>query len=158
MEYGWTSELSATSKIMELQDEQSILLQRRGATAAETAGTANDSSSESMKLYPTRPPVVCIMGHVDHGKTTLMDTLRQRSLKQTKGSGGSKKGKKSKKNKGKNSNHGTGHRNVAGTEAGGITQVVSAFQVALPGFGDNDSDDKGTNHNKRLTMLEITSG
>mmetsp|Transcript_2439 Transcript_2439/g.5684 ORF Transcript_2439/g.5684 Transcript_2439/m.5684 type:complete len:1008 (+) Transcript_2439:171-3194(+) len=79
---------------------------------------------------PPRPPVVCIMGHVDHGKTTLMDALRRRSVGGQQGT--AKKVKKSKKKKGKKDAPGASS-DVAGTEAGGITQIISAFQVAMEG-------------------------
>lgn len=73
-----------------------------------------------------RNPIVSIMGHVDHGKTTLLDALRsmpkgnQVIANATKGKGG--KG---------NTPAVDAIQKIAGTEAGGITQKLSAFSVAL---------------------------
>lgn len=60
-----------------------------------------------------RPPVIAIMGHVDHGKSTLLDYIR--------------------------------NTNVVESEAGGITQHVSAYEVV-------HTDPEG--REKRITFID----
>lgn len=58
----------------------------------------------------SRPPIVVVMGHIDHGKTTLLDYIRKKAAPP-----------------------GGEPRPVAGRESGGITQHVGAYEAEYNG-------------------------
>ncbi|MBP9092676.1 translation initiation factor IF-2 [bacterium] len=92
----------------ELAKELAIEMEYEVLTAEESTGeeapaeVVAELTEEEQAALVNRPPVVTIMGHVDHGKTSLLDAIRQTKFLLT------------------------------DAEHGGITQHIGAYHVEVP--------------------------